>query len=90
MQEREKPASRWAAASVYNSCIGLHWIWGAGSWRASLGLGQGSGWRGSCKGLQPELVCWCTGRAPADMQYMEGPRMACRPGVGRGGRGGGQ
>ena len=28
VQEREKPASRWAAASVYNSCIGLHWVWG--------------------------------------------------------------
>lgn len=28
VQEREKPTSRWAAASVYNSHFGLHWVWG--------------------------------------------------------------
>lgn len=28
VQEREKPTSRWAAASVYNLHFGLHWVWG--------------------------------------------------------------
>lgn len=45
-----------------------------------MGLGQGNRWRGSCEGLQLG-PSWSAG-ALADMQYIEGRRMACRPGGG--------